>query len=379
MIPLEAEADLAERRDRVKSSDLPAGPVGLKELAEHLGISIATVSRVLNRSAAAHRISTRTQDLVWAAAEAMHYEPNHLARALRRKKTYTMGVMVPEISEGYSASVLSGIEAALLQSGYFYFVVSHHHRADLLRDYPRLLLSRAIEGLIAIDTPLERRLPIPVVAVSGHQRMENVTNLELDHTTAVRMALSHLHQLGHRKIAFIKGQEFSSDTHLRWSAIEQISQELGLVIEPRLCVQLEGTEAGSDPGYQATVRLLERRAPFTAIFAFNDHSAIGAVARLKEHGLEIPQDVSVVGFDDIPSARTNNPSLTTVRQPLRSMGEMAANALLSYIEPPAGSQMESQAEFQTRREMPATLTVKPDFIVRNSTARAPRKSPLLKG
>ena len=205
--------------------------------------------------------------------------------------------------------------------------------------------------------------------------MENVTNLELDHTTAVRMALTHLHQLGHRKIAFIKGQEFSSDTHLRWSAIEQISQELGLVIDPRLCVQLEGTEAGSDPGYQATVRLLERRVPFTAIFAFNDHSAIVAIARLKEHGLEIPQHVSVVGFDDIPSARTNNPSLTTVRQPLRSMGEMAANALLSYIEPRSSSQVEAQ----TRREMPATLTVKPDFIVRNSTARAPEKSPLLKG
>ncbi len=352
---------MAERRDRMRGADLPAGPVGLKEVAEHLGLSVATVSRVLSRSAAANRISTRTQDLVWAAAEAMQYEPNHLARALRRKKTYTMGVMVPEISEGYSASVLSGIESALLQSGYFYFVVSHHHREDLLREYPRLLLSRAVEGLIAIDTPLERHLPIPVVAVSGHQRMENVTNLELDHTTAVRMALTHLFELGHRKIAFIKGQEFSSDTHYRWSAIEQISQELGLAIDPRLCVQLEGTEAGSDSGYQATGRLLERGLPFTALFAFNDHSAIGAIARMKEHGLRIPQDVSVVGFDDIPSARTNNPSLTTVRQPFRSMGEMAANALLTYIEP------------KTRKEMPATLIVKPDFVVRNSTARVPIK------
>ncbi|HXP08598.1 MAG TPA: LacI family DNA-binding transcriptional regulator, partial [Acidobacteriaceae bacterium] len=145
---------MAERRDRARGSGLPAGPVGLKEVAEHLGLSVATVSRVLSRSAAANRISTRTQDLVWAAAEAMQYEPNHLARALRRKKTYTMGVMVPEISEGYSAQVLSGIESALLQSGYFYFVVSHHHREDLLREYPRLLLSRAVEGLIAIDTPL---------------------------------------------------------------------------------------------------------------------------------------------------------------------------------------------------------------------------------
>ena len=353
---------MAERRDRARGSGLPAGPVGLKEVAEHLGLSVATVSRVLSRSAAANRISTRTQDLVWAAAEAMQYEPNHLARALRRKKTYTMGVMVPEISEGYSAQVLSGIESALLQSGYFYFVVSHHHREDLLREYPRLLLSRAVEGLIAIDTPLERQLPIPVVAVSGHQRMENVTNLELDHTTAVRMALTHLFELGHRKIAFIKGQEFSSDTHHRWSAIEQISQDLGLAIDPRLCVQLEGTEAGSDSGYYATGQLLERHLPFTALFAFNDHSAIGAIARMKENGLQIPQDISVVGFDDIPSARTNNPSLTTVRQPLRSMGEMAANALLTYIEP------------QTRRDMPATLIVKPDFVVRNSTARVPVKA-----
>ena len=347
---------MAEGRNRVRGPVVPARPVGLKEVAEHLGLSVATVSRVLNRSATANRISTRTQDLVWAAAEAMQYEPNHLARALRRRKTYTMGVMVPEISEGYSASVLSGIESALLQAGYFYFVVSHHHRPDLLREYPRLLLSRAVEGLIAIDTPLQPQLPIPVVAVSGHQRMENVTNLELDHTTAVRMALTHLHGLGHQRIAFIKGQEFSSDTHHRWSAIEQIAHELGLALDPSLCVQLQGTEAGSDSGYQATARLLERHVPFTAIFAFNDHSAIGAIARLKEHGLQIPQDVSVVGFDDIPSAQTNNPSLTTVRQPLRAMGETAANALLSYIEP------------QTRKEIPATLVVKPDFVVRNSTA-----------
>jgi DNA-binding LacI/PurR family transcriptional regulator len=360
-----AEGNHRSRGDRIKGSQ-PARPVGLKEVAEHLGLSIATVSRVLNRSAAANRISARTQDLVWAAAEAMQYEPNHLARALRRKKTYTMGVMVPEISEGYSASVLSGIEAALLQSGYFYFVVSHHHRADLLREYPRLLLSRGVEGLIAIDTPLERQLTIPVVAVSGHQRMENVTSLELDHITAVRMALRHLKDLGHRRIGFIKGQDFSSDTHYRWAAIEQISQELGIEIDPRLCVQLEGCEAGSEPAYQATGRLLERPVPFTAIFAFNDHSAIGAIARLKEHGIRIPQDVSVVGFDDIPSAQTNNPSLTTVRQPLRLMGEMAANALLRYIEP------------QAPQEMPATVIVKPEFIVRNSTAPAPPESPSLK-
>jgi LacI family transcriptional regulator len=130
-------------------------------------------------------------------------------------------------------------------------------------------------------------------------------------------------------------------------------------------VQLKGTEAGSEPAYHATARLLECNLPFTAIFAFNDHSAIGAIARLKEQGLQIPQDVSVVGFDDILSAQTNNPSLTTVRQPLRAMGEMAANAILSFLDP------------QTRREMPSALVVKPDFVIRNSTAPVPSKSPLV--
>lgn len=328
----------------------------LKDVAAHLGLSTATVSRVLSRTGAEHRISTITQDRVWAAAAELCYEPNHLARALRRKKTYTMGVMVPEISEGYAASVLGGIEEMLLESGYFYFVVSHHHRADLLHEYPRLLLSRAVEGLIAIDTPVEPHLPIPVIAVSGHQRLEGVTNLELDHNTAACMALKHLHELGHRQIAVIKGQEFSSDTALRWAAIQNISRELGLAIDPRLCVQLEGTAAGSDSGYHATGRLLESKVHFTAIFAFNDHSAIGAIARLREHGLDVPGDVSVVGFDDIPSARTNNPSLTTVCQPLRTMGQLAATALLRSAGQP------------DTHQMPPTLIVQPTFVVRNSTA-----------
>jgi LacI family transcriptional regulator len=346
---------LADRRGSAAAAD-GTGTVGLREVAEHLGLSIATVSRVLNRSASAHRISARTQALVLEAAEALRYEPNHLARALRRKKTYTMGVIVPEISEGYSASVLGGIEAVLVQSDYFYLVVSHHHRETLLDRYPRLLLSRGVEGLIAIDTPLARPLPVPVVAVSGHQSMPNVTTLAVDHGTAARMALAHLVDLGHRRIAFIKGQECSSDTQDRWQAIERVGGELGLRVDERLCVQLASPEAGSGPGRVATAELLGRGAPFTAIFAFNDLSAIGAIAELRAHGIAVPRDVSVVGFDDIPGAASHDPALTTVRQPLRSMGEMAAGALLGCLDP------------AKRQEIPAALVVQPEFIVRSSTA-----------
>ena len=142
----------------------------LKELAKHLGLSQTTVSRVINNSGSTHRISAATQKRVLAAAAEMNYKASPLARGLRSRRSQTIGVMVPEISGGYSAAVLSGIEDVLLISGFFYFVVSHHHREELLRDYPALLLSRAVEGIIAVDSALDVELPVPIVAVSGHLR-----------------------------------------------------------------------------------------------------------------------------------------------------------------------------------------------------------------
>jgi LacI family transcriptional regulator len=178
---------------------------GLKELADHLGLSQTTVSRVLNGSAKDYRISEETQQRVLAAARKLNYKANALARSLRSKRSKTVGVMVPEISEGYSTAVLGGIEDVLLLSGFFYFVVSHRHRAELLREYPSLLLARAVEGIITIDSSLEEDLPVPVVAVSGHHHRQSVVNIELDHLLAVRYALEHLQRLGHSEIVFVKG------------------------------------------------------------------------------------------------------------------------------------------------------------------------------
>jgi len=125
---------------------------------------------------------------------ALHgYKANSVARSLRQKRTYTIGVIVPEISEGYSTAVLSGIEDELLKDGFFYFVVSHRHRADLLEGYPHMMLARSVEGIIAVDSPMESELPIPVVSVSGHQRHEGVINIERNHDAAAHLALSHLH------------------------------------------------------------------------------------------------------------------------------------------------------------------------------------------
>src|SRR5580693_5430097 len=193
--------------------------VSLRLLAEHLGLSQAAVSLVINRSPAAKSIPQRTQDLTRQAARELNYRPNHLARSLRQQRSFTIGVVVPEISEGYAALVMSGIEDHLLQEGYFYFVVSHRHRNELIEEYPLLLQQRAVEGLIVVDTVLSERVDVPSVAVSGHREVPGVTNIVLNHSRAACLALQHLTKLGHRKMAFIKGQEFSSDTAVRWESV----------------------------------------------------------------------------------------------------------------------------------------------------------------
>jgi len=334
----------------------------LKELAQHLGLSQTTVSRVINNSGNTHRISAATQKRVLAAAAEMNYKASPLARGLRSRRSQTIGVMVPEISGGYSAAVLSGIEDVLLMSGFFYFVVSHHHREELLRDYPALLLSRAVEGIIAVDSALDVELPVPIVAVSGHLRTPSILNIELDHTLAARYALEHLQRLGHRRIAFIKGQSFSSDTEIRWQAITKVAAELKIPIEPHLVIALEGDDPTPEPGRVATHKLLAAGVPFTAIFAFNDLSAMGAIVALREAGVDVPTEVSVLGFDDVVGAATNNPPLTTVRQPLQEMGRAAATALLQRIRHPKMSEAATQEA--------ESILVLPTFVERKSTAPA---------
>src|SRR5712691_4868020 len=337
---------------------VPAPSVSLKSLAAQLQLSPATVSLVINRSPAAKSIPQHTQERIRAAARGMNYRPNHLARSLRAQRSFTIGVVVPEISEGYAALVMSGIEDYLLQEGYFYFVVSHRHRNDLIEEYPRLLQQRAVEGLIAVDTACQEGVPIPVVAVSGHRELPGVTNIVLNHARAARLAIEHLAQLGHRKIAFIKGQAFSSDTQVRWDAVRHAAQQMNLPVDDRLVGQLEGESSSPELGYEVTRKLLRADGSFTALFAFNDISAIGAIRALREAGRRIPEDVSVVGFDDIQSAAYQNPALTTVRQPLREMGVIAAEILLRRINAPA------------KAPYPKAITVEPELIVRESTAKA---------
>jgi DNA-binding LacI/PurR family transcriptional regulator len=344
------------KREARPALETGTSSISLKALAAHLGLSTATVSFVINRSPGARSIPASTQERIWQAAREFNYRPNLMARSLRQKRSFTIGVIVPEISEGYAALVLSGIEDHLLQEGYFYFVVSHRHRKDLVEEYPLLLQQRAVEGLIAVDTAIGENSLIPGVAISGHRHVAGVTNIVIDHNQAAHIALDHLKTLGHKNIALMKGQDFSSDTEIRWDTVLSVAQKLGLSIPEKWKIQLEGDSPSPEVGYQVTKTLLSRDANFTALFAFNDISAIGAIQALRESGKRVPEDVSVIGFDDIQSAAFQNPALTTVRQPLRQMGVVAAETLLQKINASA------------KNSSPREIVVKPELIIRGTTA-----------
>jgi DNA-binding LacI/PurR family transcriptional regulator len=344
-----------------KSSDAKKrghGRPSLATLSQHLGLSAAAISRVLNRAPAARVIPKATQDRIFAAAKHFNYKPNAVARSLRHGRSMTVGVLVPEVSDGYTTLVLSGLEQSLLQAGYVFFLISHHHRNELIEKALTMLIERSVDGIVAIDTLLEKGLQVPLVSVSSRE-LEGATNIALNHRRAAELAFDHLTGLGHSRIAVIKGQVFSSDTLPRWNAIRHAAQRAGIELDSRLVSQLEGDLPTHEPGYLATQRLLASDQQFTAIFAFNDVSAIGAIRALREAGLRVPQDVSIVGFDDVQSAAYQNPGLTTVRQPLRTMGMLAAEALVRYIT-------------ANEEDMPGKqMIVDPELVVRESTCPPP--------
>ena len=338
--------------------------VTLKAVAEYLKLSPATVSVVLNRSPVANSIPRETQERVFAAVRKLGYRPNYLARSLRGMRSHSVGVLVPEISDGYAAGVMSGVEGHLIHEGYFYLVASHRSQPDLLEDYLNVLEDRSVEGFILVAAKTATAPKLPTVAVAGHKRLEGVTNVVIGHEQAARLALSHLVELGHERIAFFKGHEYSADTEERWESILAAADCIGIEVRQERTAQLIGdftehlfsAEKGYKEGYELGQKLLADSTDFTALFAFNDISAIGAMRAFLDAGLQIPEDVSIVGFDDIQSAAVVHPSLTTVRQPLREMGNIAGKILLRRL---AGD------------SYPDFVTVEPELIVRASTGPAP--------
>lgn len=343
---------MAERSSK-RTSD---GTITLAELARQLKLTKGTVSAVLNDSPYARSIPQHTKDRIKAAAREFNYQPNFFARTLRKKRTFTIGVVAEEIGDPYGGMIISGIEKTLSLHKYFFLTGIHRHDPRLLQQYFDILLARGVEGIITVDTVLKKSPALPTVAVAGHCVLEGVTNIVLDHEKAAELALTHLYEFGHREIAIIRGQVFSSDSEERWRSIQKYAAQLDIPVPEDATVQLMTDDPSPQQGYLVTKELLHRNTRFTALFAYNDVASIGAIRAIRESGLRVPEDISVVGFDDIREAAYHMPSITTVRQPLRKMGSIAAQTVIERIE---GSE-----------HYPSQIAIEPELVVRESTGPA---------
>jgi DNA-binding LacI/PurR family transcriptional regulator len=347
------QEEKVRKKANLKHEPMPGQPVSLRILGEYLDLSPATISLVLNDAPGVRASPQETRDRVKAAAAKFDYRPSFYARSLRKRQTFSIGVLVPELSDGYSAQVLTGVEESLIEEGYFYLTASHRRKPDLIEEYPRLLMERSVEGFILIDTVLQHRFKIPAVAVAGHRQIPGITNVVLDQRRAAELTLRHLCQLGHRSIAFMRGGSHSSDADDRWDCLKEVAREFGIVVRQELTVELKLMVSTPELGFEPACELLNRKAKFTAMVCYDDIAAIGAIRAIRDHGLRVPEDISVVGFDDIQSAAFYNPSITTIRQPLHEMGNLAARVLLERV--------------RGQNALPQMLPVLPELVIREST------------
>jgi LacI family transcriptional regulator len=361
--PAKSRGKSEPARKRSKSA-----AVTIRDVAERSGFSSATVSIVLNNAPLARYIPDTTKGRIQRAASHLGYRPNLFARSLRGRRSHTVGVMVFDMTDPYCTLVLRGIENTLYQSSFLPILTDVHNERSRFERYLEMLLDRRIEGLVVLANwlfvdinvlaDLEKN-NIPTATVGRELKNDNISSVIVDNAAGTRAALEHLHSLGHRKIAFIRGPHQLSDTEPRWRGVRTLAREHNLELDPRLIVDLP--ESGDpfssfEQGYKLTEELLQRR-PFTALMAFDDMTAFGAIRALAKAGIRVPDQCSVVGFDDVSPSAIYSPALTTVRQPMEIMGTAAATIVLEAIN--AGLEKKPIRTIHRR--------IVPELIVREST------------
>lgn len=361
-----APLDNAVTRSKARESST----VTIRDVAKECGLSATTVSMVLNGAPLASYIPESTKKRIIHVAEGLSYHPNPFAQALRSHRSHTIGVMVPDIADPYCAQILRGIESSFSRSSYLPFLVDIQNSRALFKKYLQILLARRVEGLIILANSLsfESELlnalesrKIPSVILGREPETDSLSCVTTDNEAGTRQALRHLYELGHRKIAFIRGPRMIVDSQHQWNGICTFAAAAGLPLDTRLVVTLSDPFSSYEGGYECTKELLALKLPFTALVAFDDMTAFGAIRALINAGLKVPVDCSVIGFDDIPAAAFYNPALTSVREHMETLASSGAGILLEAI----------RAQRKNTVVSPVHRKVQPDLIVRESTA-APR-------
>ena len=354
--------ETALKRQSTKNST-----VTMRDVATASGFSSATVSIVLNNAPLARYIAAATKKRIEEAAKKLGYRPNAMARFLRSKRSHSIGVMFFDITDPYCTPILRGIENALYQSSYVPIFTDAHNQKNRFERYLEMLLEHHVEALIVVANWLlvdihlladvsKRNIPAATIC----WELPGVSSVMVDNETGGRLALEHLYQLGHRKIAFIRGPKMLIDSAPRWKGIQKFAQSVKLEIEPALVVQLSDSldaNSGFDGGYRFTEELLQKKKRFTALLAFDDLTALGAIRALTKAGLRVPEHCSVVGFDDVPLSSLSAPSLTTIRQPLEAMGNTAVQMVMDSI----------HAGLEKRDWTSGQQKMTPELVIRDST------------
>jgi len=349
--------------------------ITIVDVARKSGFSTSTVSIVLNDAPLARYVAASTKETIRKTAAALGYRPDALARSLRRRRSQTIGIMVFDLSDPFCTLILRGIEQTVFPSPYLPILMDAHNQRKQFERYLEMLLELRVEGLIVVANWLFaefdllgniRKNNIPTVGVGRDLTSSGFRSVQVDNEAGGYAAIEHLYRLGHRKIGVIRGPEALGDSERRWQGIQRFAREAGLELHPSRVAQLPSAidpTSGFDGGLQLTTAMIESKLSFTALVAFDDLTAFGAIRALVQSGRSVPDDCSVIGFDDVPAASTSSPALTTVQQPMEEMGRLAATWTLEALQPgdetdPVSSDLH---------------LLQPTVVERGSTAR--RKAP----
>lgn len=342
------------------------GASTIRDVARESGYSASTVSIVLNNAPLARYIPEETKGIIHTAARRLGYRPNPLARSLRSQHSNIVGVMVFDITDPYCTPILRGLENALYQANYLSLLADAHNESHRFERYLEMLLDRRVEGLIIVanwlvtDIKLLADLTekqVPTVIAGRAFEIDNISTVSVDNESGAAVALEHLYRLGHRDIAFLRGPKTLASSGQRWKGIRHFAQSAGLRLDAKRIAELPESQdpnSSFEAGAQLTSELLRSGKSFTALLAFDDMTALGALRALKLKGLRVPEDCSVVGFDDVAQASLSSPSLTTVRQPMEAMGSMSVGMVLDAIQ---AVDQKKQIPVM-RRKIPAELVVR---------------------
>jgi LacI family transcriptional regulator len=346
---------------RERGTGASARRVALRDVAAAANVHPSTASRALNAETRG-RVNSATVARVLEAARRVGYEPNSLARGLRTNRTYTIGMLIPDLINPLFPPIVKGIEDRLSQDGFTLVLANTNY--DLAREVAiaRAMVARQVDGLLLATA--RREYPLvhdlldagrKVVLVNRTMDQAPVASVSGDEFLGMGLAVSHLASLGHREVAYVGGDPEASTGLGRYQAFVARIEEAGLPLDPDLIAH--AARFHEEPGAAAFAELLDRGKRFTAVVAANDRLALGCYDVLRERGLRVPQDVSVTGYNDMLFADRFSPPLTTVRIPHYQIGVKAAQLLLEALE--------------DHDSPPMTVRLSPTLVVRASTA-APR-------